>query len=76
MLDSGQMLITYSGGLHHVQVPGEGWPKLFKKLKMNVEVMDITAYKTSFSGQQGAAEWRKQMLADLQHRLETKPPAM
>lgn len=74
ILDSGQMGIAYSGGLHHVQIPGEGWPKPFKKLKMDVEVFDIAEYKASFHGEIGSREWRKEVLADLQHRLETKPP--
>ena len=29
-LDSGKMLIAYSGGLHHVQAPGDLIPKIFK----------------------------------------------
>lgn len=35
-LNKGQMVIAYSGGLHHVQIPGEGLPKLFKTLKLNL----------------------------------------
>ncbi len=75
-LKSGQMVIAYSGGLHHVQVPGEGFPKLFKTLKMNLEAMEIPDYKAMFnSAVEGSDEWRKAMLADLQMRLETRCPA-
>jgi hypothetical protein len=75
-LKSGQMVIAYSGGLHHVQVPGEGLPKLFKTLKMNMEAFEIADYKAMFHKQSAnAAEWRKAVLADLQMRLETRCPA-
>jgi hypothetical protein len=74
-LKSGQMVIAYSGGLHHVQVPGEGFPKLFKTIKMNLEAFEIPDYKAMFnSAVEGSDEWRKAMLADLQLRLETKCP--
>jgi hypothetical protein len=73
-LNNGQLLIAYSGGLHHVQVPGEGWPRIFKRLKMDIEAFDIPSYKASFSAPIGSDEWKKKVLDDLQLRLETKPP--
>ena len=76
MLHSGQMLIVYSGGLHHVQAPGEGLPRIFETLKMNVEVFDTQTYKAGFGGHVGGHEWRKHILDDLQLRLETKPPVL
>jgi hypothetical protein len=75
-LKTGQMVIAYSGGLHHVQVPGEGLPKMFKTIKMNLEAFEIPDYKAIFSlAVEGSDEWRKALLADLQLRLETKCPA-
>jgi len=73
--NQGQMLIIYSGGLHHVQVPGEGFPHLFKTVRANSEVFDIAGYKASFAEPTGSAAWRKLVLNDLQHKLETKPPS-
>jgi 1-acyl-sn-glycerol-3-phosphate acyltransferase len=75
-LDSGEMIVAYSGGLHHVHAPGEKGVRIFKKLKMNLEIFDIKAYKESFGLQVGTDEWRKKVLADLQHRLETKVPQL
>ena len=70
------IVIAYSGGLHHVQVPGEGLPKLFKTIKLNLEAFDIADYKAMFTEAAGDAEqWRKAVLADLQMRLETRCPA-
>jgi hypothetical protein len=73
-VNKGQMLFAYSGGLHHVQVPGEGFPRIFKTLKIDVEAFEISEYKTSFNEEPGSRPWRKLVLDDLQHRLETKPP--
>ena len=73
-LNNGQMLIIYSGGLHHIQVPGEGFPRLFKTVKANSEVFEIPAYKAGFAQPVGSAAWKKLVLDDLQYRLETKPP--
>ena len=73
-INKGQMLFAYSGGLHHVQVPGEGFPHLFKTVKLDVEVCDVADYKASFNAEMGSRAWKKLVLDDMQHRLETKPP--
>jgi len=75
-LHEGQMVIAYSGGLHHVHVPGEKGYRLFKTLKMNLEAFPIEAYKVRFPHPTGTEEWKKAVLADLQLRLETKLPEM
>lgn len=41
----GAMLVAYSGGLHHVQVPGQRLPKFFQRIGMMLEVLDIAAYR-------------------------------
>ena len=73
-INNGDMVIAYSGGIHHVQVPGEGLPKLFKRLKMNLEHFNIKEYKNRFSSEIGSEQWRKSVLADLQWRLENNVP--
>lgn len=74
-LHQGQMVIAYSGGLHHVQIPDEGLPKLFKTLKMDLETFNINDYKRMFGGEMGSMDWKKAVLEDLQWRLENKVPA-
>lgn len=74
-IQHGQMVIAYSGGLHHVQIPDEGFPKLFKTLKMNLEAFNIDDYKKMFLGEIGSESWKKAVLEDLQWRLENKVPA-
>lgn len=73
-LNKGQMVLAYSGGLHHVQIPGEGLPKLFKTIKMNIETFEIPEYKNLFNVPTGSDIWKKMVLDDLQNRLETKVP--
>ncbi|MBK7148114.1 MAG: 1-acyl-sn-glycerol-3-phosphate acyltransferase [Bacteroidetes bacterium] len=73
-LQSGQMIIAYSGGLHHVHVPGEKSYHVFKTLKMNLETVDIADYKQSFGEAVGSESWRKKVIQDLQTKLETKLP--
>jgi hypothetical protein len=71
-IDEGNMIIVYSGGLHHVQTPGQKIPNLFKRIKINIEQLDIPNYKNQF-GVEGRA-WKKSVVDDLQHRLENNPP--
>lgn len=74
-LQHGKIAFAYSGGLHHVQIPDKSlFPNLFKTLKMNLEVLDIDAYKTQFSAIIGSERWKENILNDLQFRLENKTP--
>lgn len=71
-LDDGGMVLCLSGGLHHIQKPGQHFPRLFKKLKMNLYYIDIQEYKRSLP--QNSRERKIKMVADLQRHLETGCP--
>lgn len=73
-LHQGKMVFAYSGGLHHINVPGEKTFRIFKTIKMNLELMDIAEYKKQFADASNPSVWRKRLLQDMQHRLETKIP--
>lgn len=73
-LNEGRMLIAYSGGLHHIQHPGQKIPKLFKKLALNTEVLEIPEYKSQFSGE--FLDFKNQLLSDLSGRLEKNKPVL
>ncbi|ALS98793.1 1-acyl-sn-glycerol-3-phosphate acyltransferase [Lacimicrobium alkaliphilum] len=68
-LKSGKILFVYSGGLHHVQVPGQRWPKLFKTLRVNMEMLDIADYKAALN-QQGEGSFKARVVKDMNHRLQ------
>lgn len=63
---SGRMLIAYSGGLHHVQAPGQRIPRLFKTLRMSVECLDIAAYNCSMATR--GEDFKGNVICDLQRR--------
>jgi hypothetical protein len=71
-LDDGQMLLCFSGGLHHVQAPGQFFPRLFKPISMNFRKISIKEYKERFSPH--PRERKIQIIQDLQRMLETDCP--
>lgn len=73
-IPDGRMLLAYSGGLHHVQAPGEGLPRLFRRVRMNLEVVDIAAYRSRILEQAGEEGFREAVIADLTRRRDTYCP--
>jgi hypothetical protein len=71
-LDQGGIILCLSGGLHHVQSPGQLFPRLFKKIRMNLVYLEISDYKKSFSGTN--RERKLAIIKDLQNRLEKDCP--
>lgn len=71
--EHGKVLFVYSGGLHHIQSPGDKLPKVFKTIRANVQIMDIQAYKDSLPFEFGH-DFREGVVADMQRRLETHVP--
>lgn len=43
--DNGSLLLAYSKGLHHVFAPGDIFPKLFRKIEISFEKIDIKQLK-------------------------------
>jgi 1-acyl-sn-glycerol-3-phosphate acyltransferase len=69
----GRMLICYSQGLHHVQIPDQGLPKLFKTIRCRFEELDIAAYRDSLSGDLDPNDenaFRKRVIQDLTGRRD------
>ncbi len=73
---TGKMLIGYSGGLHHVNAPGERFMRFFKTLKIRYEVVDIAEYLASFQqdGPVSNKALRKIIARDLEDRLAKHKP--
>jgi hypothetical protein len=67
-LNQGTMLICYSGGLHHVQAPGQTLPSLFKTIDMNLELISIADYRRQFHNLSSYAK-KKAIIFDLEQRL-------
>lgn len=71
-IDEGHMVLCLSGGLHHVQAPGQHLPKLFRTIEMNFSYIDIREYKAQFP--HNPRERKIKIVQDLQRRLENDCP--
>ncbi len=69
----GRMLIAYSGGLHHVQIPGRV-PRIFKTVRLRVEVVDIESYIATLMGRGGPDEFKRNVIRDLESRRDQYAP--
>ncbi|HPA96761.1 MAG: 1-acyl-sn-glycerol-3-phosphate acyltransferase [Thermoanaerobaculia bacterium] len=72
----GEMLVAYSGGLHHVQAPGELLARPFRRIRMNFERLDIATYNEA--RQREAAEigdsFKRRVKEDLEARRDRNCP--
>jgi len=67
----GRMLLTYSAGLHHVQIPGQRkLPRLFKTLQMRMETVDIGEYRDRLMSQYGPDGFKQALIRDLESRRD------
>ena len=69
----GRMLLAYSGGLHHVQVPGH-WPRPFKTVRMRIENLEISEYIAAIMAKSGAEGFKKAVMRDLDRRRDEYAP--
>ena len=69
----GRMLIAYSGGLHHVQIPGK-FPRIFKTVRLRVENVDIAEYIAEITRRGGEEEFKKNVMKDLDARRDQYAP--
>ena len=71
-ISEGRMLLAYSGGLHHVQVPGQHLPRFFQKVGLLLEVVEIADYRAEM--QSHGREFRIDVRDDLQERRDRYCP--
>lgn len=67
---SGKMMIAYSGGLHHVQAPGESLPRLFKTIRLRLEIVDIADYVREMGLGDDSVDFKKAVIQDMQARRD------
>jgi 1-acyl-sn-glycerol-3-phosphate acyltransferase len=67
-LPDGRMLAVYSGGLHHIQVPGELLPTPFKTIRCRLEMIDIPTYKEALQRDSPELNFTGAVIADLTRR--------
>jgi hypothetical protein len=69
----GRMLLAYSGGLHHVQVPGRT-PRVFKTVRMRIENLEISDYISEMAARGGPEMFKKNVMMDLDQRRDAYAP--
>jgi len=74
-IPEGPMLIAYSGGLHHVQAPGERWPRLFRTIRLAIERVDIAEYRAERLAEAGSEiGFKRAVVNDLERRRDRYCP--
>lgn len=75
--DSGSMLLVYSGGLHHVVAPGQKWPRLFKRIRVRLELVDIEQFRRRIASLAlDDAAFRARVVQDLTRRRNAFCPVL
>lgn len=72
-LEGGNILFVYCGGMHHIQIPGQRFPRPFKTIKVNMEIVEVDSYKSEHYQDDKKAR-QLNYVADIQSRLESKTP--
>jgi len=74
-MNEGNALFVYSGGLHHIQSPGQILPKIFKQVKVNLELINIEQYKQLIKAKSSTLkEFRRNLVEDLEQKLRSRIP--
>ena len=72
-MKEGRMLLAYSGGLHHVQVPGHV-PNVFKTVRLRIEVLEIADYVREMMQDGGEEQFKRNVIRDMERRRDLYCP--
>ena len=70
----GRMILAYSGGLHHVQIPEHTMVRLFETVRMRLENVDIAAYIAA-QMRDGEEQFKRNVREDLERRRDQYCPS-
>ena len=70
----GRMLFAYSGGLHHVQIPGRAMVRLFVPVRMRIENLEIADYVAEQMAKGGEEQFKRNVREDLARRRDQYCP--
>jgi 1-acyl-sn-glycerol-3-phosphate acyltransferase len=71
----GRMLLAYSGGLHHVAAPGDRIPRIFRRVALRLETVDLHTLRANLGGP-ADPEFRRRVVEDLTQRRNRYSPVM
>ena len=69
-IEDGYLLFGYSGGLHHVQIPGERLPRLFKTIKIKYEALPVSQFKREINEETSSRKFKIAVVKNMQMRRE------
>jgi hypothetical protein len=71
LMGEGEMLLAYSGGLHHIHYPGKLYPNLFKSMALKSETLSIIDYKNQFDHDpEDSKIFKNAVTEDLEKRIK------
>lgn len=73
-VSEGTMLLVYSGGLHHIQAPGELLPRPFRTIQIRLEMVDIAEYRRRILAEAGEEGFKAGVIRDLEARRNRHCP--
>ncbi|MDX1631119.1 MAG: 1-acyl-sn-glycerol-3-phosphate acyltransferase [Thermoanaerobaculia bacterium] len=73
-IPEGKLIVAYSGGLHHVQVPGQRLPRLFQTVWMNFEELRIEEYREGILETHDHRHFKQGVIEDLEARRDRYCP--
>jgi hypothetical protein len=69
-VQKGRFLLAYSGGLHHVQIPGSHKVGVFETVRMRCEVLKIEDYIVQMMADGGPDQFKRNVREDLERRRD------
>lgn len=73
-MPDGRIVMVYSGGLHHIQAPGELLPRPFKSILCRFEMIDIAPYKVDLAARYPELSFRTAVVRDFTERRDAYCP--
>ncbi len=71
-IPSGSLVLCYSGGLHHIQAPGDRFPRLFQTARVRYELVNLATYTESL--RQKSEPFKMAVVKDLEERMKKYCP--
>ena len=69
-IPEGRLLLAYSGGLHHIHAPGDRLPRLFKTVRLRLELLEIADYRERMLARVGREGFKAAVIRDLTDRRD------
>ncbi len=66
----GRLFLVYSEGLHHVHAPGDRFPRLFQRVRIRAELLDIPSYREGLEEAVAATSFKAAVVDDLTRRRD------